>query len=971
MSTDTEHVEDGATPSLLETWDRWYHLPAIGAVLVFMFWTRFQGYDRFVREDGGIWLSAIDSWYHWRTTVWTVENYPRTILVDPWTSFPDGHLPGQFGTLFDQIVATVAMVIGLGSPSTTDILLAVLITVPAMAALVALPTFYIGRRLGGTGGGLVSILLLALAPGTFLFRTTAGQHQHHVAEVLFMSLAVLAMMVAVRTAEVDRPIYELVVAREWEPLKRPAIYSALAGFATLLYILSWPPGVVLVGVFGLFFVIQLTVDFLNGRSPDHLAFVAAVSMPVVSLGTALYVQEPGFSATGFDYFQPTFPLLVAAGAVFMAWLARLWEGRDVDPRGYPAAIAGSIVVAFVGLAVVLPDVYSTLVGNLTGRMIPIGHSPGALTVAEVQPPEDYTDHVFGEFGMAFYTMLAGLALLLVRPWLGREYRGEYTLIAVWTVVLISMSMTQSRFAYYLVVAVAVLNAAFVAEVSRLFDLDFRGGIDAIRGIETYQAIVLLLVVALLFAPLLPPMAGANTAWERGDAVAQPSSDAQVWEGANDWMSEHTPEPGDWGGAGNADQLDYFGTYEFEEDERFAYPEGSYGVISWWDYGHLINVQGERMAHSNPFQSNVRSSSAFLLADTEERAELTLDAVAAGESPRYDSIEELEAMAEGADASDPHVRYVMIDYAMAGGKFPAITAWTGPDYDHYVTPADHEAGEPIEGEQLLEGDLPYDETMLSKLYFDDADGLEHYRLVHENAEPGTVTYASYAQLDENGEVVHVDELGQPTTPADPDAEPVIVANDQLSPVEIQQLEQREDVVVFDVRQAAAVKSYERVAGATLEIDDDRVEDGLTAVAAVELETDDGRTFNYTQQATVEDGTAELTVPYPTDDELGVEDGYTDSSVVATGEFEVVVGEPTAVGLEQEFRADVDVPERTVVDGETVPVDLEAFEDEVELPDEEEETAPEDADGDEELTDDEQAGEEESGADETGAVTHPLG
>ncbi len=97
-----------------------------------------------------------------------------------------------------------------------------------MAALVAIPVFFIGRRLGGALGGVVSVLL-ALAPGTFLARTTAGQLQHHVAEVLFMAIAILAMMVALRVAEREQPIYELLADGDWEALRTPAIYSALAG----------------------------------------------------------------------------------------------------------------------------------------------------------------------------------------------------------------------------------------------------------------------------------------------------------------------------------------------------------------------------------------------------------------------------------------------------------------------------------------------------------------------------------------------------------------------------------------------------------------------------------------------------------------------------------------------------------------------------------------------------------------------
>jgi dolichyl-diphosphooligosaccharide--protein glycosyltransferase len=180
---------------------RWYQVPLLAGVIVFMFWTRFQNYDTFTRDDGGFWLQAIDSWYHWRATSWMAENVPWTLSFEAWTGFPEGIAPGQFGTLFDQIVVGLSLVIGLGNPSQGDVLLAALIAVPMLAALVALPVYYLGKHLGTRIGGLVGAGLLALFAGEFFRRSTAGQFQHHAAEVLFMMIAVFGFAVALTVAE--------------------------------------------------------------------------------------------------------------------------------------------------------------------------------------------------------------------------------------------------------------------------------------------------------------------------------------------------------------------------------------------------------------------------------------------------------------------------------------------------------------------------------------------------------------------------------------------------------------------------------------------------------------------------------------------------------------------------------------------------------------------------------------------------
>ncbi|ARS90811.1 oligosaccharyl transferase, archaeosortase A system-associated [Natrarchaeobaculum aegyptiacum] len=951
MSTETDHVEERTDLSLLERWDQWYHIPIIGVVMIFMFLTRVQAYDRFAMEDGNPALAAVDSWYHWRAIDWTAENYPRTMPFDIWTGFPDGSYVGQFGTLFDQLIVTAAMIVGLGDPSTETLYTVALLAVPVMAALVAIPVFFAGRRLGGTIGGIVSVVLLALAPGEFLGRSTAGMLQHHVAEVLFMAIAVLAMMVALRVVEQDRPIYELVVDADWNALRRPALYSILAGIALTLYIWVWPPGIALIGIFAIYFTVQLCLDYVRNVSPDHVAFVGAISMGVTAIGTALLIEVPGISTsvTGLSTLQPISAALVAIGCVFMAWFARQWNGIDLERQYYPAAIAGLLVVAFGALAVVLPDLFDTFVGNVQSRMLPIGDQGTAATVAEAQRPPDYIGHVTDQVGTAFFTMLAGLALLVARPFRGRQLRAEHTLVIVWSLIIVSMTATQIRFAYYLVLPVAIVNAVFVAEAIRWLDLDidYTRSLNSLRQVEGYQVIAVIMVVMLLFAPLLPPIAAA-TAWDRG-AAAQPSGEADTWENSNHWLAENTPEPGNWAGAGYDDEFDYYGTYEYPEDGEYDYPPGSYGVMTWWDYGHLITVQGERIPHSNPFQQNARSSAAYLTSQSEAEAELALDAIAAGISPQDYSPDELETQLEGEDP-DAEIRYVMVEDQMVagsaltpgirGGKFNAITQWTGPDYQYYTTPEDFSPTEQVERDEIADrfGHLPYDDTIQSQLYFDDAIGSENYRLVHENEREAT-PFVTYAAIDPETDQLAVTEDGQP----------LIAVNrmaDQWAQMDVAQLQQFGfDVEIIDQRQAPPVKTYERVEGATLTGSvGENVEDpeNATVSATVDLETNTDRQFTYVQEGEVnEDGTFELTVAHATNDELGVEDGYTDSAVEALDEYEISVTVPSDDGFDA-YLAETEVPERAVVEGETVDVDLEEVDFEDVDPEEEADDEGEDVD-----------------------------
>jgi len=917
-----------AGDAALKTLERWYQVPVMAGLMVFMFWTRYQNHDAFTRGGDGFWLQAVDSWYHWRATSWMVENVPRTLSFEAWTGFPDGRAPGQFGTLFDQIVVAVSMLLGVGNPGESDVLLAALVTVPALAALVAVPVYYIGKRLTSKAGGVAGAAVLALFAGEFFRRSTAGQFQHHAAEALFMAIAVLAVIVALTVAERERPVWELVRRGDWGALRRPTLYSALAGLAVTLYIWVWPPGVVMVGILGVYFVLQLSVDQLRGRSPDHLAFVGVVSMAVVAAGTAARIGQPGFSPTGLNFFQPTFAVLVAGSCVFMAGLARVWEANDLPRGGYPAAIGLSILGAVGVLAVVLPGVFETLSNNLGGRIVPFGRSESALTVEEVGAPDSFfTDFVQKEYGLAFYTAALSLVVLAVQSVLRPNERARYLFVFVWAVVLISMGMTQVRFNYYLAVGVAVLNAHLIGFLVAVVGVPTSAA-EASESVSGVQIVVLVFAVAvamLVFIPLFPTVASPSPIDLGDDTDASP--DAVAWEESNEWLAQNTPEVGNYAGAGNTDELSYDERYGYPENGSFDYPEGAYGVLSWWDYGHLITVQGERIPHANPFQQNARSASAFLTSQNESQAELYLDAIAAGESPTHES-DEAELREAVANSDDPPgIQYVMIDDRSAAQKFPAITEWTGPGYRSYLDRTERRF---IEGsgenrtqnsrEVFAGGD--YYDTMTARLYLEDSEGLEHFRLVHESSRYSYVGFFGNIQASQRiGE--GVGRIFEDIT------EPIRENGSSLADTisDFQQLRAGDfgftlspGQTLHDPYVASSVKTFERVDGATLT---GETELNGSVEATVELRTSNNRTFNYTQSAAIEDGSFEMTVPYPTDETLGPADGYANASVRADGTYTLTAFNESGEPIEE--ATGVTVPEGDVQTGGSVEVELQEIPD----------------------------------------------
>ncbi|MFC7045581.1 STT3 domain-containing protein [Halobacteriaceae archaeon GCM10025711] len=349
MSEGTEQVEEPSLSldSVLERLRDWYHVPALAIIVGFMLWIRGRNYENFI-QNGQVYFSGNDAWYHLREISYTVRHWPQTMPYDPWTGFPVGSSVGQFGTLYDQIVATAALIVGLGSPSDHTVALTLLFTPVVFGALIAVPVYFMGKLLGRSRlAGVFAALVLALLPGLFLGRSIVGAADHNIAEPFFQSIAVLAMMVALVAAERDKPIYEQVIARDFSNLRSPLGWSALAGFAMALYLWTWPPAVLLTGIFGAFFLVKLLGDYYRGASPEHVAFVAVVSMSVAGVLSLGSLQMAGFSATHASLLQPFLAFAVAVGAAFMAWLAREWDDRDLPDSGIqsPSSASSSSVQA--------------------------------------------------------------------------------------------------------------------------------------------------------------------------------------------------------------------------------------------------------------------------------------------------------------------------------------------------------------------------------------------------------------------------------------------------------------------------------------------------------------------------------------------------------------------------------------------------------------------------------------------------
>ncbi|WP_458208980.1 oligosaccharyl transferase, archaeosortase A system-associated [Haladaptatus sp. NG-SE-30] len=900
MGQGTEQVEESSNlvDSVLDHLEDWYHVPVLAVLLGFMLWVRLQAYDNFT-VGGEVFFSGNDAWYHLRQVQYTVNHWPATMPFDPWTYYPYGTSVGQFGTLYDQLVATAALIVGLGDPSQKTVALTLLVAPAVFGTLVLVPTYFIGKRLGGRLGGLFGALILALLPGVFLRRGLVGFADHNVVEPFFQAFAVLAMMVAVTMAERERPVFELLADRDFAAVRRPLGYSILAGVATALYLWTWPPGVLLIGIFGVFFLLKLTADYVLGVSPDHLAFVATVSMGVTGLLLLVPLGTLSFSATKFSLLQPLTAFAIAVGAGFMTWLAREWDDRDLSSTLYPVAIFGILVVGALVVYLVLPDLFRLIRVNLV-RFVGFGAGAAQRTIGEAKPflqgGQSLSSAVIPQYGLTFFTAIVGALVMVWRSWAADEHDAEKLLVLVWAAFITSAAFTQVRFNYYLAVPVAVLNAYLLGWILSFVGFDGSAR-DTMENAEVYQVMAVIFVFMLVLPALVVPVQVGNTQTYNAVEMGNSTSPGAVtqWDGTLEWMQTNTPQEGKYGGAGNS--MAYYGTYT-EGDGDYDYKKGTYGVMSWWDYGHWITVQGERIPNANPFQEGARPAANYLLAQNESEAN-----------------QQLERMGD----QNEQTRYVMVDWKMVetngqpgNSKFYAPTVFnenvSQSTFADYIYVGQSQA--------VVQHKQPYYQSMMVRLYRYHGSAVEprpivvdwdptqfqgqQFKVAPQGPNETVVKRFNtmqqarqYVKQDKTSQIGGIGPYPSERVPALQHYRAVKVSKSQSTWVRshYQVLMQRLGLLQqagvssqdFFRTSPSWVKAFERVPGATVQGTGPA---NTTITASVRMKSDSG-TFTYTQQAkTDENGKFTMTLPYSTTgyEKWGTEKGYTNVSVRAVGPYE---------------------------------------------------------------------------------------
>jgi dolichyl-diphosphooligosaccharide--protein glycosyltransferase len=315
-----------------------------------------------VFTEEGIKYTSSDAYYMMRQVDNLAYNYPEHSEFDPYFIYPDGH--NMRPRFFVWMLGTLSWLFGLGSPPQHVIDL-VGVYIPAIfGALCVIPVYVIGKELVNRWVGVLSAGLITIMPGEFVGRTMLGFTDYHAAETLFTALAMMFLVLAVKTAADRKLSFNHVKSFDWAVMRKPLIYSLLAGFFLWLYIFTWAGALLFVFIIFLYLVIQFIIDHLKRKPADYLYIVSA---PMFLFTLILSVFIHGLLSPMY-YASLVIALVVPP---VMGLLSGFIAGKKWKAFYYPLAVVGIGAIGLGLFYLVSPSLVRSML-SVFGSFVPQG-----------------------------------------------------------------------------------------------------------------------------------------------------------------------------------------------------------------------------------------------------------------------------------------------------------------------------------------------------------------------------------------------------------------------------------------------------------------------------------------------------------------------------------------------------------------------------------------------------------------------
>ena len=719
-----------------------FYFTFIGIILISLFIRIVLPYKNVMQDP--IRYAADDGVYHMRI----VENlllgghFPRKIYFDPFTYFPFGTYI-HFAPLYDLLLGFIIWIVSLGKPTESIIHKIAPFYPPVLGTLAVIVAYFIAKYIFSKREGLITAFLFSVF-SPFLFRSILGATDHHQAEVLFSSLAVLFFILAILNHQNKRKLI---------------IYSLLTGLGLGLYFLTWNGALLFLLIFFLFILAYYFISFFLNNYPYWLLILGTISFSVALLMISPFFGHPDLLNSPLYNILHLGSFLVSILIFFLLYLlSKYFENKKIKKEYFPIVfLAISLFILFL-LQIFFPDLLNNIIYGL--KVINLGILPqmgivewrgvARETIGEMSPMSFRS--AFSTFGPYLYLAILGLCFLFFR--FKKEKKPIDLFLIIWSLAFflitgtITTKIGQSRFSYYFALNIALLAAYLVSHIINLIKNIFK--IAKIKGKEGFYlrigGIALLLnLIIFVFFPFpfnltsqfpnnLPKIIVEPYLQARFSGVGRDED----WYEALKWLRENTPDPG----------LDFYALYKeppVNKDtlkiELYPYPETAYGILSSWDVGHIITYYAHRMPNANQFQQGLG------------RIDKETGIIVPGEASFFIENDENIALKM---LDELKTRYIITDYgqALSYGAFMGKTKWALGETKGYY----------LEEDGKLVSTRKYDKSMVVRLHFFDGREwqlenkpdsyvpyLDHFRLVYESKTKVSPSYFADERDKENTEV----------------------------------------------------------------------------------------------------------------------------------------------------------------------------------------------------------------------------
>ena len=704
----------------------------------------------------GEWVkyTTVDAYFQMRLVDSIVHNFPKLINFDPYLLYPSGMNIDNIH-FFNWFLAGIIWVFGLGSPTPHTIDVIAVYFPAVLAALTVIPAFFIGKELFGRWAGVIAAGLMAILPGEYMGRSILGSTDHHVAETLLTALTLLFFIMAVKRAQASRLTLKHLWHRDWSVIRKPVIYSALAGLSLGIYLVTWIGGLLFAFTILLYLSIQFIIDHLRRNRTDYLLPAGSVTFLVALI---IYVIFTGGTFTTSP--SSLIPCLVLLLSVLFPFLLRAISLRFTDWNiklyYYPVAL----FVLAVAAAFIARAIYPDFIRNVWD----VFNMFAARTIIEMQPflhpvKENpwTTTLAWGNFNTSFFLFPAYIDLPPEFQWLEKlltwfpgfslialgiliylvikHGEPDKTMLVIWSLVILLATIGQRRFAYYLVVNIALLTGflswqfikmnrdvqprarhinIFIALAVIIFLLFFQEIHPAIRAslvalfiaylfwqfFQIYGALrftnprlreelpkkskpkgrppartspaLYYTNIAVVVIVLLLLVLSPNINPARDAAATAQYAPPNAWMRSLDWMRGNTPQP-------FADPDFYYQLYERPpKGQRYQYPDSAYAVMAWVDYGYWITRIARRPVNLTPGPGGDYVATYFLSQDENSSQEVA-----------WQTAQEQTRIPESEIIDKLGAKYIMLDNDTVTNKLHALIFWAKQDtakyYDIYLQP----------------------------------------------------------------------------------------------------------------------------------------------------------------------------------------------------------------------------------------------------------------------------------------------